>query len=436
METIAIRALPAPRAAILAALLAFAQARSLADEFDRPPISYATATPFNAVETLDRRLADGAATLRRDAASGYLEAVLDALAVPVASQTLVFSKTSLQQAKISPRNPRAIYFNDDLYVGYVRGGDVLEFAVADPALGTVFYTLDQSPSERPRFVRQTDDCLICHSGGQTRGVPGHVLRSVYPDNAGRPIYSAGSHRVDHATPLEHRWGGWYVTGTAADLVHLGNTTYRKTAAGDLPEPATGAATGALADKLAGYPVDSSDLVAHLVLAHQVQAHNVLTQASFSVRQALYREAALNRELGEPAGHRWPSTETVLEAAAKSLVECFLFVGEPPLPGRVGGDSNFAQTFAAAGPADAQGRSLKTLDLETRLLAHPCSHLIHTASFDGLPDELRARFWRQLDAALADQEGGSLPHLAPPDRQAIREILAATKPGAPAGWAAP
>jgi hypothetical protein len=429
---------PSPLVAVPAGflLLAIIVAQAPADEFDRPPISYSTASPANAVETLDRRLDDGTATLRRDAASGYLEAVLDALAVPVASQTLVFSKTSLQQAKISPRNPRAIYFNDDIYVGYVRGGDVLEFAVADPALGTVFYTLDQSPSARPRFVRQTDDCLICHSGGQTRGVPGHVLRSVYPDNTGQPIYSAGSHRIDHATPLERRWGGWYVTGAADSVEHLGNATYRKTSAGNLPEPVARGAAGDLAATLAGYPTTSSDLVAHLVLAHQVHAHNVLTHASFSVRQALFREAALNRELGEPASHRWPSTETVLEAAAKSLVECFLFVGEPPLPGRVGGDSAFAQLFAAASPADCHGRSLKTLDLQTRLLAHPCSHLIHTASFDGLPDELRTRFWQRLDTALADRGGETAPQLSAGDRRAIREVLAATKPGAPAGWAAP
>lgn len=422
-----------PASALLAALTFLAAARG--DEFDQPPISYSTAQPANAVEALDGRLAAGTETLTWDASSGHLRAVLAALAVPVSSQTLVFSKTSLQQAQISPQNPRALYFNDDVYVGYVRGGEVLEFAVADPGLGTVFYTLEQAPSDRPRLIRQTDECLLCHGGSQTRGVPGHVLRSVYPDGSGQPIYAAGSHRVDHTTPLEHRWGGWYVTGATDTLAHLGNATYRKSSDGRLPEPATGAVSAALPATLTGYPSASSDLVAHLVLAHQIHAHNVLTQASFSVRQALHREAALNHELGEPAGHRWPSTETVLDAAASSLVDCFLFVGEAPLPHPVAGESPFAREFAAAGSSDAHGRSLRMLDLKTRLLAHPCSHLIHTGSFDGLPAELRTRFWLRMEAALADHGEQVATHLTPADRRAIREILASTKAGAPAGWIA-
>ena len=65
---------------------------------------------------------------------------------------LVFSKTSLQRDRISPRTPRAVYFNDDLYVGFCRLGEVLEVAVADPQLGTVFYTLDQEPAAKPKFT--------------------------------------------------------------------------------------------------------------------------------------------------------------------------------------------------------------------------------------------------------------------------------------------
>jgi hypothetical protein len=425
-----------PRTRLFLAALAGLAAPAFADEFDRPPISYATARPDNPVERLQARLDAGAVRLEHDERSGYLPAVLRGLGVPLSSQTLVFSKTSLQQAKIGPRNPRALYFNDDVYVGYVRSGDVVELSVADKALGTVFYTLDQQAVDRPRFVRQTEDCLICHGGSQTRGVPGHIMRSVYPDPRGQPIFSAGSSRVDHTTPFAHRFGGWYVTGSHGAATHLGNITYRERPAGDDPKDTSGLNRAAVDDLFdaRGYPAAHSDLVALMVLAHQGNAHNVITRAAFDARTALHREAALNRELGEPEGHRWPSTDTVLDAAARALVRCFLLCDEPPLKAPIAGTSGFTSEFAAAGPRDSHGRSLREFDLQTRLFRYPCSFLIYSASFDALPEELRSRFWAGMDAALADtRPQGRFSHLSAADRTAIRAILVATKPGAPASW---
>ena len=408
-----------------------------ADAFEEQPIAYSRTEPANVVADLAARLATGDATLAFDGSTGYLRSVLEALAVPVSSQTLVFSKTSLQQQRISPRNPRALYFNDEVYVGFVRGGEVLELSVADPHLGTVFYTLEQTADRPPRFERQTDDCLLCHGGAQTRGVPGHVIRSLYPDSGGQPIFSAGSYRVDDTTPLADRWGGWYVSGRHGEAPHLGNVTYRRR-----PEPGEVHDTSGLNQTdlgerfdASGYLSPHSDLVALSVLAHQANAHTILVKASFEARTALHREAALNRELGEPADHRWPSTNTVLDAAAESLVECFLFSGEAPLPNPIAGTTGFAAEFATAGPTDPAGRSLRMLDLETRLLEHPCSFLIYSPSFDALPEELRQRFWGRMDTVLVRGEGGErFAHLSAADRTAIREILAATKPGVPEHWA--
>ena len=45
---------------------------------------------------------------------------------------------------VSGRTPRALYFNDDVFVGYCQDGEVLEISVADPQLGAVFYTLGQA----------------------------------------------------------------------------------------------------------------------------------------------------------------------------------------------------------------------------------------------------------------------------------------------------
>jgi hypothetical protein len=422
----------------VASLLAACVSAPLAaqDDYERPPISYSDTAPDNRIESLQRRLDSGAVRLAFDAKTGYLRSVLAELSVPPSSQTLVFSKTSLQQHRIAPRNPRALYFNDDVYVGYVRTGNVLEVSVADPALGTVFYSLEQTAVERPRFVRHTDDCLICHGGSQTRGVPGHIIRSVYPDRSGQPIFSAGSHRVDHTTPFKHRWGGWYVTGSHGSDTHLGNITFASRPEGDVAEDTSGLNVTDVGDRFRadGYLSSASDLVALLVLTHQTHAHNVITRASFDARTALYREAALNRELKEPAGNRWPSTDTILDGAAASLVECFLFCDEAALKAPVKGTTDYAREFMDVGPKDGQGRSLRTLDLRTRLFRHPCSFLVSTASFDALPEELLRNFWRRMDLVLSGGDRtGKFGHLSADDQAAIREILIATKPGVSAFW---
>ena len=424
-------------AAIVLALALLATSAVAEDDFELAPIRYSASTPDNPISRLQARLDAGETTLAWDDSSGWLGGVLAALEVPTSSQTLVFSKTSLQQTRISPRNPRALYFNDDVYVGYVRTGDVVEVSVADPALGTVFYSMEQMPGERLRFERRTEDCLLCHGGSQTRGVPGHIVRSVYPSPSGQPIFSAGSHRVDDSTALADRWGGWYVTGRHGKQRHLGNVTYPDRPATAADADPSGLNVTDLAGRFGkkGYLTGQSDLVALSVLAHQAAAHNALTRASFDVRAALHREAALNRDLKQAPDYRWPSTNTVLDGAAKALVECFLFCDEAPLAGPIEGTTTFATDFAARGPTDAAGRSLRQLDLERRLFRHPCSFLVYSASFDALPAELRGRFWARIGEVLtAADPGPRFAHLSTEDRQAIRAILVATKPDAVAHWA--
>ena len=136
--------------------------------------------------------------------------------MPVSSQMLVFSKTSLQRQRISPRHPRALYFNDDVYVGFCQGGDVLEISAVDPQLGTVFYTLDQDGDRASRAspARPTTACSAT-APRRRRAFPGHLVRSVFADADGQPILLGGTYRIDQTSPLEKRWGGWYVTGTTA-----------------------------------------------------------------------------------------------------------------------------------------------------------------------------------------------------------------------------
>src|SRR5262245_4686121 len=141
-------------------------------EFEQEPIRYSRSQPGNRVSRLLDQIVAGEKSLPHEEGLGYLRALLRELEVPVSSQTLVYSKTSLQRQRISPRMPRALYFSDDVYVGFCQGGEVLEVSAVDPQLGTVFYTLEQEIAVRPQIQRQTDNCLICHGSSMTRDTPG------------------------------------------------------------------------------------------------------------------------------------------------------------------------------------------------------------------------------------------------------------------------
>jgi hypothetical protein len=362
-------------------------------------------------------------------------ALLEALDVPVSSQTLVFSKTSLQRERIGPRTPRALYFNDDVYIGFCQHGDVLEISAADPQLGAVFYTLDQDPVA-PKLMRHTDACLQCHGSPQTRGIPGHVLRSVYPDRSGTPVLSLGSFRIDQTTPFAQRWGGWYVTGTHGQQKHLGNFLVRREREPEQIDNAAGLNLTSLAERIdvSAYPAPGSDLVALMVLEHQTEMHNLITRASFLARQALHEEAELNRELGRPSDYRSETTWRRLKNAGDPLVRYLLFSKEAALTEPIRGVSAFAEEFAQRGPRDAQGRSLRQLDLEKRLFRHPCSYVVYSDAFAALPAPMKNYVYeRLLDVLKGRDYSGDFDHLSAADRLAIYEILVGTLQDLPPSW---
>ena len=412
---------------------------SHADDYERAPINYESATPANSISRLQAEISQGTTELVSDPQTGYLQSLLQTLDVPVSSQTLVFSKTSLQRNRISPRSPRALYFNDDVYVGYCQDGEVLELSVADPELGAVFYTLDQTADKPPVLTRQADHCLTCHSSTNTKGVPGHLIRSVYVDHGGFPVFSMGTHRIDHSSPIEKRWGGWYVTGTHGDQKHLGNLVVSSTRQTEPIDNSAGQNVTTLDRrfKSSAYLSPHSDLVALMVLEHQAEAHNLLTKANFETRQALYSEAGMNKALNEAPDHRWDSTTTRIRNAADKLVKYLLFCEEAPLTGKMQGTTNFADEFSQRGPRDEQGRSLRDFDLERRLFKFPCSYLIYSKSFDALPTEIKtvvfSRLWSILTGA---DQGKEFQHLTEADRTSILEILRSTKRDLPAYWHSP
>ncbi|MBX9655688.1 hypothetical protein K2Y11_18895 [bacterium] len=406
------------------------------DDFEQPPIEYSKSEPCNVISELQQKIDRGDERLTFDNDRGYLPSLLKLLGVPVESQMLVFSKTSLQLRRISPRTPRAIYFNDEVYVGYCQSGDVLEISSADPQLGTVFYTLDQKEKGAPRFVRQTENCLVCHGSSRTEGVPGHVARSVFVDTSGQPILSAGSHTIDYRTPLEDRWGGWYVTGTHGTQKHQGNLIIRTEEVPRSPDNSRGMNVTDLSNKLdvSRYLVPHSDIIALMVLEHQIVVHNRITKAHFTAEEALAYEKDINRAFGEPEGNKLESTTRRIQSAGNDLVKALLCVDEARLTTAIKGTSGYAEKFARQGLRDKRGRSLKDLDLERRLFKYPCSYLIYSPSIDSLPSEMKEYVWRRLWSILGEgKTEKGFEHLTKDDRQAIVEILRETRKGLPTYW---
>ncbi|MGH7168818.1 MAG: hypothetical protein ACRELF_08000 [Gemmataceae bacterium] len=405
-------------------------------DIDRAPINYGSADPHNAVERLQERLDAGQARLTYEDGRGYLRSLLRELNVPVSSQMLVFSKTSLQRQRISPRTPRAIYFGDDAYLGYCQKGDLLEVSAVDPRLGAVFYSLSQKKADKPRFQRRSDNCLICHSSSMNQGFPGHLARSVFADGLGLPILASGTYRIDHSSPLRRRWGGWYVTGTSGKQTHLGNLIVR---GNPRPEDIDNTANVNVTKldrylKTAPYLTPHSDIVALMVMEHQTEMHNRIARANFLTRLALHEEAEFNKALGRPANYRSESTISRIKNAGEPVVKYLLFCEEAALTEPVKGTSGFAEEFVKRGPADDRGRSLRQLDLKRRLFAYPCSYLIYSEAFDALPAPVRdyvlRRLWEVLDGKDTSKE---FAHLSAEDRRALVEILRATKGNLPNYW---
>jgi hypothetical protein len=342
----------------------------------------------------------------------------------------------MQRHRISPRRPRAVYFNDDVYIGFCQSGEVIEISAADPKLGTVFYTLDQKSQSQPRFLRQTENCLVCHSSSRTDGVPGHLVRSLFVDAGGQPILSHGSYSVDHRTPLEHRWGGWYVTGTHGAQTHLGNLICRDK---EEPHPATNDENlnvTTLEDRLnvADYLSPHSDIVALMILEHQTIVHNRIAKANFAARQALYDEAELNAALGNSVAERFDSTTRRIQSAGNDLVEALLFVDEAKLTAPIAGTSDYAEYFSRQGSRDRLGRSLRDLELTKRIFQYPCSYMIYSESFDALPTEMRDYVWKRLWEILVEiKDVEKFAHLTAEDRRAIAEIIRETKHDLPDYW---
>ncbi len=380
-------------------------------DFEQGIFSYSKSEPSGAVARLDADLRKGLLNPRYDTNHGWLTGLLDHLKIPRSSQLIIFSKSSLQRDRISPTTPRALYFNDDFYIGYIPGSPILEISVADPTLGGVFYSVDQGFRERPRLSR-SEQCLECHASGRTMGVPGHFARSFRTDESGRMEELSDVSPVTHRTPYSDRWGGWYVTGAPVGFAHRGNQFGAK------EPPASPVTDLSPYFEVSRYPVKSSDAVAHLVFEHQLHLHNYLTRLHCEARIQLSAYGHLD----------------YLRNQIAAFLRYLLFTEEAPFPVALDRSSAFAREFSQAGLRDSTGRSLRDFDLHTRLFKYPCSYLIYSEAFDQLPVPLRDRIYRQLYNILTGRNSSEeFRSLKPADRLAILEILRDTKQGLPDYW---
>jgi hypothetical protein len=331
------------------------------------------------------------------------------LEVPIESQIVVFAKDSVQRAIINVTNPRALYFNDTVAVGWVRGGFV-ELAAQDPAQSTMFYALQGSPSQSPQFVRR-NDCLTCHYSYSTAGVPGMLVRS------------SGEFSVNHTLPLERRWGGWYVTGSHGSIRHLGNVDLGRLFQSPAPENSLNWPSFEQKFDTAGYLAPYSDIVALMVFDHQMHLMNLLARIGWEARVAANQG---KRPEGAVSTAQDEEPISLIDAASE-VVDYMLFADEAPLSDVIKGSSGFAERFERQGPHDRAGRSLRQLDLRLRLMRFLCSYLIYSPAFDNLPEAARAAIYRRMWQVLSGEEARpKYGRLSLADRRAIVEILRETK----------
>lgn len=406
-------------------------------DFELEPINYWDS------RTGDRfaRLLGSGVELSGGTPQEVLGKILFHLEIPKESQILVYSKTSAQNARISPETPRAIYFSDECYVGWVQGG-AIEVMAFDANKGGIFYLVELGV-RRGRVLGEASrpqSCLNCHGRTPVGSIPGGLVRSVFAGWDGMPYFQQGSFAVDDSTVMENRWGGWYVTGNPGKHRHMGNAIAKENESGIVLAPMIAGMqpikdlSGVL-NSNAYLGGGQSDIVALMVFEHQVKLHNVLNFANLTVRQLSYRTEEMYRSLGEvvptePAG----TLKRVIDSQSTLIVRHLLFTDEIPLKEEgVDGDHRFQTAFLKNRIATGDGRSFKDFRLYERLFKYRCSYLVYSEVFDNLPMVLKSEVWRKLKDGLTGLGTDLTRHLSASERKRIYQILSETHPALPANW---
>ena len=298
----------------------------------------------------------------------------------------------------------------------------MEVSSVDPKLGGTFYFIEQDKVRRPKFVR-SNDCLSCHGGQRTLGVPGHFVRSVPTDASGEMLALEEVRDITHCTPLNNRWGGFYVTGKHGAQPHRGNLIGEKDLARFKTEPLF---KGNITDLSAFFDTSKyygagSDIVALMVLEHQVHMHDYVARLNIEAQQML---AAY--------GH-----VRYIRSQVDAFLRYLLFTEEFPLTEKIEGNPEFVRDFTARAIRDSKGRSFRDFDLKTRMFKYPCSFLIYSPSFDAISAPIKEVILRKLhDILTGKNDEAQFARLTPEDRKAMLEILLETKKTLPDYWRKP
>jgi hypothetical protein len=415
-----------------AAISASAAESALRYDSEYPQIGYSDTPTHNAIYRLQQRLDKGEVKLEWKAPRGYLDSILPLLKIDPSSQSLVFSNTRLQIRWISDQTPRAIYFNDETYVAWVDNAPHLELVAVDAVMGPVFYTIDNRNPAAAHIERETLRCLNCHdsfslSGG---GVPHFLMVSTNAGVEGDRAQRSAAIDTTDSTPMKDRWGGWYVTGHDGNQPHLGNIVIRSPDDLDhldkLRKPDIDTLQGLF--DTTPYLTDKSDVVALVILAHQVTIHNLITRANYKSRRLVGHEMDLNQNPNPTWNDFSPRVQKGMKSIVEPLVRALLHADAAPFAGPMKSTSGYDAWFQKQGPKDPKGRSLRDLDLKTRVFRYPLSYLIYSDGFEGLPDYVKQYVYTRINEVLRGQDQSpAFARLSADDRKAILEILSATKP---------
>ena len=396
---------------LLAALPCIASEPGYRD-IDAPPHLYRQHTPSDRFTRIKDDLESGRIALDRTSEKAFVVSLLHVLNVPASSQMLVFSTPSLQLRFISPSNPRALFFTDDVYVGFIPGGRV-EIVSLDPELGAIFSIFDIPRDTQPVRIERSERCMNCHAAADTGFVPGLLMKSVIPGPAGGSLTAYRIEQTGHGIPFDQRFGGWYVTGNPPIAGNLANFIGRFSE-GVLTKQAIEPGTRF---DFARYPVATSDVLPQLLLEHQAGFVNRVVEASYRARTALHASGgALSREQADE-----------LDAQARIVTRYVLFADEVALPpDGVVGDEVFKKDFLVAQRNAANGGALREFDLRTRLFKRRCSYMVYSVVFAGLPPPMKQRIFKRLGEALSvEKPDAEYAYLPQDEKLAIRAVLKST-----------
>jgi hypothetical protein len=370
------------------------------DEFATAPHLYWEKPQQDRFSKMIAQVAAGKAALDLSNNTAFLLSLLKALEIPVSSQLLVFSGSSLQKRLINSRNPRALYFNEDTFVGFVPGGRI-EIASLDPELGLIFSIFDplRGGAALPTVTRP-EGCLNCHAEAHSYRLPGVSIESLAVDRDGSSLETYRRGEIGHMVPLADRFGGWHLTGGH------GLASTRANFIGSL-SPAGMARTenpvGKFAD-VSNYPVATSDILPHLIHEHLSGFLNRLIQLRY-----LERRMRMAAQTSEP-------DRAAMQRLVDEFADYLLFKDEAALPsGGVTGEP----TYQAAFLERYAGSGLGQFDLKSRIFRLRCSYLLGTEIWKSNSPGLQKAISSQLGKKLAPETAS---HLTKQEKAEIRNVL--------------